>query len=92
MYRHIITLECLAAPPFKRIVAIVNNEAVSSYTNIERCGFARLEDAPDDLSSREAEYGLAPDTQWSKAAVSTHPPKGSRMPTILSRLGGQSIV
>ena len=49
MYRYIISLEWLAYKPLQPVIAVVDDGAVGSYTNIERCGFVRLDSAPERL-------------------------------------------
>ena|ERR1700720_3871479 len=56
MYKHIIAFEWLQYQPLQPVFAVVSHHAIGSYTNIERCGFKRLDRAPDDLKSAKKTY------------------------------------
>jgi hypothetical protein len=56
MYKHIVALEWLQYRPLQPVFALVDHCAVGSYTNIEHCGFRRLDRVPVDLLNAKKNY------------------------------------
>jgi hypothetical protein len=60
LYRYIISLEWLADWPPNSVIAIVDEKAISSWKNLERCRFVRSTTIPHSLMEAK------PEQDWSK--------------------------